>query len=563
MLKRIIVILVALACAAGGIWWLYDGKRQPSDLLTLYGNVDIRQVDVGFRVGGRVTELFKEEGDAVKTGERLARLDAKPYEEVFDQAAAQLSMQEIELRKMVAGYRTEDIEQARATLSGAQAVYANAASNLRRVERLRQQNAVSQQSLDEARASYGDALSRRNAAREQLQLMESGYRSEDVERQKAAVEAARAELARATTNLQDTELFAPQDGVVLTRVHEIGAVVQGGQTVYTVTLNNPVWIRAYVTQPNLGNIRPGQEVILPSYAFSATATVFVLAGAKLVFVDIRADTMNIDETLIEDAITEKTKAIVPVHYAGAPADIDAIRAIGERYGIAVIEDAAHAVGTYYKGRHIGAKGTAIFSFHAIKNITCAEGGLIVTDNENLARQLRMLKFHGLGVDAYDRQTWGRAPQAEVLTPGYKYNLTDINAAIALTQLAKLEHLNTRRREIALQYQQALAALPFQPLSLPAWPHVHAWHLFIIRVDEQRCGISRNALMEALKERGIGTGLHFRAAHTQKYYRERFPTLSLPNTEWNSERICSLPLFPDMTTADADRVITALQQLAGQ
>ncbi|MWL00217.1 UDP-4-amino-4-deoxy-L-arabinose--oxoglutarate aminotransferase, partial [Escherichia coli] len=178
-------------------------------------------------------------------------------------------------------------------------------------------------------------------------------------------------------------------------------------------------------------------------------------------------------------------------------------------------------------------------------------------------QLRMLKFHGLGVDAYDRQTWGRAPQAEVLTPGYKYNLTDINAAIAMTQLAKLEYLNTRRREIALQYQQALAALPFQPLSLPAWPHVHAWHLFIIRVDEQRCGISRNALMEALKERGIGTGLHFRAAHTQKYYRERFPTLSLPNTEWNSERICSLPLFPDMTTADADRVITALQQLAGQ
>ena len=313
----------------------------------------------------------------------------------------------------------------------------------------------------------------------------------------------------------------------------------------------------------LCNIQPGDEVIMPAYTFVSTADAFVLRGAVPVFVDIRPDTMNIDETLIEDAITEKTKAIVPVHYAGAPADIDAIRAIGERYGIAVIEDAAHAVGTYYKGRHIGAKGTAIFSFHAIKNITCAEGGLIVTDNENLARQLRMLKFHGLGVDAYDRQTWGRAPQAEVLTPGYKYNLTDINAAIAMTQLAKLEYLNTRRREIAQQYQQALAALPFQPLSLPAWPHVHAWHLFIIRVDEQRCGISRNALMEALKERGIGTGLHFRAAHTQKYYRERFPTLSLPNTEWNSERICSLPLFPDMTTADADRVITALQQLAGQ
>ncbi|EPD5080604.1 UDP-4-amino-4-deoxy-L-arabinose aminotransferase, partial [Escherichia coli] len=287
-------------------------------------------------------------------------------------------------------------------------------------------------------------------------------------------------------------------------------------------------------------IGKGDEVITPSLTWVSTLNMISLLGATPVMVDVDRDTLMVTPEAIEAAITPRTKAIIPVHYAGAPADIDAIRAIGERYGIAVIEDAAHAVGTYYKGRHIGAKGTAIFSFHAIKNITCAEGGLIVTDNENLARQLRMLKFHGLGVDAYDRHTWGRAPQAEVLTPGYKYNLTDINAAIALTQLVKLEHLNTRRREIAQQYQQALATLPFQPLSLPAWPHVHAWHLFIIRVDEQRCGISRDALMEALKERGIGTGLHFRAAHTQKYYRERFPTLSLPNTEWNSERICSLP-----------------------
>lgn len=261
MLKRIMLVVV-LVCLAGGVWWLYDGKRQPSALLTLYGNVDIRQVEVGFRVGGRVTELFKEEGDAVRTGERLARLDAQPYEEAFDRAAAQLSMQEIELAKMVAGYRAEDVEQARAALNGAQAVYANAVSALRRAERLRGQNAVSQQSLDEARAAHGDALSRRNAAREQLRLMESGYRSEDVERQRAAVDAARAEFASATTSLQDTELFAPQDGVVLTRVHEVGAVVQGGQTIYAVTLNNPVWIRAYVSQPNLGNIRPGQEVLL-------------------------------------------------------------------------------------------------------------------------------------------------------------------------------------------------------------------------------------------------------------------------------------------------------------
>ena len=295
----------------------------------------------------------------------------------------------------------------------------------------------------------------------------------------------------------------------------------------------------------------------------AVAVCSATAGATPVMVDVDRDTLMVTPEQIEATITPRTKAIVPVHYAGAPADLDAIYAIGERYGIPVIEDAAHAVGTLYKGRHVGARGTAIFSFHAIKNITCAEGGLIVTDDSQLAQRLRSLKFHGLGVDAFDRQTYGRAPQAEVLAPGYKYNLTDINAAIALVQLNKLEQLNSRRAQIAQQYQQALADTPFQPLDLPRWPHVHAWHLFIIRVDETRCGLSRDALMEALKTKDIGTGLHFRAAHTQKYYRERFTTLSLPNTEWNSARICSLPLFPDMTEADTQRVITALREIAGQ
>ena len=312
----------------------------------------------------------------------------------------------------------------------------------------------------------------------------------------------------------------------------------------------------------LSEIQPGDEVIMPSYTFVSTADAFVLRGAKIVYVDIRPDTMNIDETKIEDAITEKTKAIVPVHYAGAPCDIDAIRAIGERHGIPIIEDAAHAAGTYYHSRHVGWQGTAIFSFHAIKNMTCAEGGLVITDDAQLAQRIRSLKFHGLGVDAYDRQTHGRAPQAEVITPGFKYNLADINAALALVQLGKLKEANARRHDIAERYLRELADTPFQPLRIPSWPHVHAWHLFIIRVDEARCGISRDNLMAALKEKGIGTGLHFRAAHTQKYYRERFPDVSLPNSEWNSARICSLPLFPDMTHDDTTRVITALHQLAG-
>ncbi|EPJ9456090.1 UDP-4-amino-4-deoxy-L-arabinose aminotransferase [Pluralibacter gergoviae] len=317
----------------------------------------------------------------------------------------------------------------------------------------------------------------------------------------------------------------------------------------------------HVTLMALG-IQQGDEVITPSLTWVSTLNMIALLGAEPVMIDVDRDTLLVTPEAIEAAITPRTKAIIPVHYAGAPVDIDAIRAIGERYGIPVIEDAAHAAGTRYKGKHVGAEGTEIFSFHAIKNMTCAEGGLIVTDNDRLAKRIRSLKFHGLGVDAFDRQAYGRAPQAEVIEPGFKYNLADINAAIALVQLAKLEQLNARRREIARHYLQALADTPFLPLSLPECPHHHAWHLFIIRVDEAACGISRAGLMEALKARGIGTGLHFRAAHTQKYYRERYPQLRLPNSEWNSERLCSLPLFPDMTPEETSRVITALRELSG-
>ena len=309
-------------------------------------------------------------------------------------------------------------------------------------------------------------------------------------------------------------------------------------------------------------IQAGDEVITPSLTWVSTLNMIVLLGAEPVMIDVDRDTLMVAPHAIEAAITPRTKAIIPVHYAGAPVDIDAIRAVADRHGIPVIEDAAHAAGTYYKGNHVGHRGTAIFSFHAIKNMTCAEGGLIVTDDEQLANRMRSLKFHGLGVDAFDRQTHGRAPQAEVISPGYKYNLADINAAIALVQLKKLEQHNARRAEIAERYLTELENTPFLPLSQPAWAHKHAWHLFILRVDEASCGISRNDLMEALKAKGIGTGLHFRAAHTQKYYRERYPALVLPNTEWNSDRICSIPLFPTMTDDDVTRVIAALRDVAG-
>ncbi|MEQ9865242.1 UDP-4-amino-4-deoxy-L-arabinose aminotransferase [Pectobacterium aroidearum] len=315
----------------------------------------------------------------------------------------------------------------------------------------------------------------------------------------------------------------------------------------------------HVTLMALG-IGPGDEVITPSQTWVSTVNMITLLGAEPVMVDVDRHTLMVRPQDIEAAITPKTKAIIPVHYAGAPADLTALRALSERYGIPLIEDAAHAVGTQYRDEWIGARGTAIFSFHAIKNITCAEGGMVVTDDEALAERIRSLKFHGLGVDAFDRQRQGRKPQAEVVTPGFKYNLADINAAIALVQLDKLPAINARRQQLAARYLTQLRSLPLQPLAVPDYPHLHAWHLFMVRVDETRCGISRDGLMAALQTHGIGTGLHFRAVHTQKYYRERYPHLHLPETEWNSASLMTLPLFPDMQDNDVDRVVAALTSI---
>ena len=315
----------------------------------------------------------------------------------------------------------------------------------------------------------------------------------------------------------------------------------------------------HITLLALG-IGPGDEVITPSQTWVSTANMISLIGATPVFVDVDRDTLMTDAARIEAAITPRTKAIIPVHYAGAAFDLDPLYALADKHGIAVIEDAAHAAGTRYKGRHVGAQGTAIFSFHAIKNMTCAEGAMFVTDDEALASRVRMLKFHGLGVDAYDRLTGGRKPQAQVMEPGFKYNLADINAAIALVQLERLDAINARRTELAAAYRQKLEGLPVQPLAVPAYAQTHAWHLFILRIDSERCGMDREAFIKGLQDQGIGTGIHFIATHLHTWYRQRDPDLHLPNTEWNSARLCSIPLFPDMTDQDLDRVVGAIATL---
>jgi len=309
-------------------------------------------------------------------------------------------------------------------------------------------------------------------------------------------------------------------------------------------------------------IGPGDEVITPSMTWVSTVNLIHLSGATPVFVDVERDSLMTTAELIRPKITEKTRLIIPVHFAGSSLDLDPIYALAREHGIAVVEDAAHAIGTEYQGRPIGSEGTVIFSFHPIKNLTTGEGGAVVSDDAELLAQVRRLRFHGLGVDAHDRRMQGRSPQAEVLEPGFKYNLTDMAAALGCSQLKRLEQNNCRRRELAERYRELLGHIPgISPLVVPEHCSQDAAHLFIIRIDPEQCGLSRDDFMAALKDRNIGSGLHFKAVHTQSFYRKAFPDQEeLPNTEWNSARICSLPLFPGMTDSDLEDVVEAIADI---
>ena len=310
-------------------------------------------------------------------------------------------------------------------------------------------------------------------------------------------------------------------------------------------------------------IGPGDEVISPSMTWVSLPNTAALFGAKVVFVDVDRDTLMVSAKAVEEKITPRTKLIVPVHFAGAVLNLGELREVAARHHVTLVEDAAHALGAEWNGEKIGIRGNCMFSFHPIKNITTGEGGMFATDEIELGNRVRSLKFHGLGVDAYDRQTHGRAPQAQVVEPGYKFNLPDMQAVLGIGQLARLEEMNEKRRQLAMRYREKLAAIDeLIPLSDPPWKFKHAWHLFVVRVDIDKAGISRDEFMAELKKRNIGTGLHFRCVHLQKYYRETLGHQpgELPATEWNSDRICSLPLFPDMTERDQDDVIEAAKDI---
>ncbi len=310
---------------------------------------------------------------------------------------------------------------------------------------------------------------------------------------------------------------------------------------------------------------PGDEVITPSMTWVSMVNITALCGAKPVFVDCDKDTLMVTPEAIEAAVTPRTKLIVPVHFAGAVLEMDKIRAVAEKHGITLVEDAAHALGGEFKGEKVGKRGNAMFSFHPIKNITTGEGGMFATDDPELAARMRSLKFHGLGVDAYDRQTHGRSPQAQVIEPGFKFNMPDMQAVLGIGQLARLDAMNAKRAAIDEWYRKAFAEIPeIIPLKKPEYDFKHANHLFVVRVNSDR--ITRDEFMAKLKEKNIGTGLHFRCVHMQKYYRESMGCKEgmLPATEWNSSRICSLPMSPDMTGDDLEDVVCAIKEvLAGR
>ncbi|MEI6810030.1 MAG: aminotransferase class I/II-fold pyridoxal phosphate-dependent enzyme [bacterium] len=309
------------------------------------------------------------------------------------------------------------------------------------------------------------------------------------------------------------------------------------------------------------NIGPGDEVITPSMTWVSTPNLIALAGAVPVFADVDRNTLMVSRDTIASLITSRTKLIIPVHFAGASADMAPIRKLAAERGIPLIEDAAHAAGTEYRGERIGKTGTSIFSFHPIKNMTTGEGGMVCSDDDKFIDRIKRLKFHGLGVDAFDRQTQGRSPQAEALEPGYKYNLTDIAAVLGLGQLARLDEFNRKRTGIAMLYREKLKEITeILPLDDPPYQIKHSWHLFIVRLDTDKAGMSRDDFMRELKQRNIGTGLHFRCSHLQKFYVDSMKMRRgmLPDTEWNSDRICSLPLFPEMTPDDVNDVVAAIK-----
>jgi dTDP-4-amino-4,6-dideoxygalactose transaminase len=309
-------------------------------------------------------------------------------------------------------------------------------------------------------------------------------------------------------------------------------------------------------------IGPGDEVITTPYTFIATVEAICYLGATPVLVDVDPVTRNIDPALIEAAITKRTRAIVPVHIAGLPCEMDPILEIANRRGLSVIEDAAHSLPARYKGKMIGTLSRATaFSFYATKNLTTAEGGMLTTDDDEMAKRYRLLALHGITTDGWKRYRLGGKWFYEVVAMGYKYNLTDIAAALGLAQLAKLDAFDVRRQTLARRFTARLSHRP--ELQLPAAPsHMqHAWHLYIVGLNPGIARVTRQEFIDRLTERGIGTSVHFIPAHFHPYYGELLGLSrgALPKAEAAYEGAVSLPLYPAMSDDEVDYVLDGVER----
>jgi dTDP-4-amino-4,6-dideoxygalactose transaminase len=310
-------------------------------------------------------------------------------------------------------------------------------------------------------------------------------------------------------------------------------------------------------------LQAGDEVIVPVYTFTATAEVAVYFHAKPVFVDVDPITCNLDPAQLEKSISSRTRAIMVVHIAGLPAEMNAILAIAHEYGVPVIEDAAHAFPAQYRGRMIGSIGDlTAFSFYATKTLATGEGGMLTTANPRYAERAAMMALHGISRDAWKRYNAEGSWYYEVLQAGYKYNMTDLAAAIGLHQLARSEWLSGRRRAIAQRYTDAFSQL-LEVETPPNPAHVeHAWHLYILRLRPERLTITRDAFIQALKQANIGASVHFIPLHLHPFYRDTYHLAAddFPAALHAYQRAISLPIYPGMTDEDGEDVIAAVEQI---
>jgi perosamine synthetase len=311
-------------------------------------------------------------------------------------------------------------------------------------------------------------------------------------------------------------------------------------------------------------LKPGDEAITTPLTFAATANCIVYQGATPVFADVSADTLNLDPEQVEQRLTGKTRAILPVDYAGHPADLDAIRKIADGHGLVVIEDACHALGARYRSRRVGGiVDMTVFSFHPVKHITTGEGGMVTTNSPRLAEVLRRFRNHGISSDARQRQATGQW-HYEMVQLGFNYRLADIVCALGIQQLKKLGANLSRRKEIAQRYTDAFREISGVIMPVVSPEADPAWHLYPVRLDLQKLAADRAQIFRALRAENIGVNVHYIPVHHHPYYRDRFGYKGgeFPVAEDAYERLISLPMFHGMSDQDANDVIEAVRKVVG-